>query len=344
MNHDLYMRRCFELASLGLGKVESNPLVGAVLVHDNQIIGEGYHEVFGGKHAEVNAIESVGKENQRLITESTLYVNLEPCCHTGKTPPCVDLILKNGIKRVVISNRDPNPQVAGKGIQKLLDEGIEVIEGILQGEGRWLNRRFFTFMEQGRPYVILKWAQTQDGFIGKQEEKVWISNHQSNQLSHKWRSEESAIMVATNTAALDNPRLNVREWTGKDPVRVVLDKSLRLPESLHLFDNTVRTIVYTEQDKASEENLEYSKLKFDDNLISNILSDLAQKQISSLIVEGGAVLLNAFLQQNLWDEARIIKSTKQLGQGVKSPELSNSSLLEEIKVGDDIIQFLKPKP
>ncbi|HRS53852.1 MAG TPA: bifunctional diaminohydroxyphosphoribosylaminopyrimidine deaminase/5-amino-6-(5-phosphoribosylamino)uracil reductase RibD, partial [Bacteroidales bacterium] len=252
MEDALYIRRCFDLARLGMGKVAPNPMVGCVIVNGNKIIGEGYHQEYGGYHAEVNAINSVIDKD--LLKTAVLYVNLEPCAHYGKTPPCTDLIISSQIPKVVISNVDPFEKVAGKGINKLRAAGISVIVGVLKQDGKELNKRFFTFCEQKRPYIILKWAQSLDGFIDKERnsnEKLkgptWITGDFFKKVVHKWRAEEQAIMVGTNTAINDNPKLTVREVPGKNPLRIVIDRVLKLPHNLNLFDSSTPTLVLTEQ-------------------------------------------------------------------------------------------------
>ncbi|HEX8060484.1 MAG TPA: bifunctional diaminohydroxyphosphoribosylaminopyrimidine deaminase/5-amino-6-(5-phosphoribosylamino)uracil reductase RibD [Cyclobacteriaceae bacterium] len=298
-----FMRRCFDLALKGIGSVSPNPLVGCVITHNNEIIGEGWHKKYGGPHAEVNAVASVA--DQSLLSSATVYVNLEPCSHHGKTPPCADMLVAHHVKKVVISNVDSNELVAGKGIEKLREAGIEVVTSILESGGRYLNRRFFTFMEQRRPYIILKWAQTSDGFMSRgSNDPSRISNEITQQLVHRWRSEEDAFLVGTQTAATDNPRLNVREWTGRNPVRVVIDRNSRLDKSLHLFDGTQPTIVY---DKINE--------------VHDIAGDLYTRKIQSLVVEGGATTLNLFISAGLWDEARVFVAPIKFHDGLKAPVL-----------------------
>ncbi|MCZ8133939.1 MAG: bifunctional diaminohydroxyphosphoribosylaminopyrimidine deaminase/5-amino-6-(5-phosphoribosylamino)uracil reductase RibD, partial [Algoriphagus sp.] len=288
MNHTLYMRRALELAEWGRGYVSPNPLVGCVIVHGERIIGEGWHREFGGPHAEVHAIKAV--ENQSLLSESTVYVTLEPCAHWGKTPPCANLLVEKKVKKVVIAATDTNPLVGGKGIEILKKADIEVETGILEKEARWQNRRFFTQIEKQRPYVILKWAQTQDGFVARENfDSKWISNSQSRQLVHKWRAEEDAILVGKNTAAYDNPRLDVRDWAGKNPVRVVLDSNLELSTSLNLFDQSIPTLVFNMVKAAAEENLEW--IYVPQITAEAILQELQFRKIQSLIVEGGSQVL-----------------------------------------------------
>ncbi len=322
MQYEKYIQRCFQLALQGMGCVAPNPMVGCVLVANDVVIGEGFHEVYGGPHAEVNAFNSV--KDQSLIPGATLYVNLEPCSHFGKTPPCADLIIEQGIKKVVVSNSDSNVLVAGKGIEKLKAAGVEVITGILAAEGKKLNKRFFTFHEKKRPYIILKWAQTQDGFISRfpvpeNSADNWITGEGCKKLVHQWRAEEDAIMIGTNTVLNDNPQLTTRLVKGKNPVRVVIDKKLMIPAGANIFNREAKTIVFTEAEKTSHNNIEYIKTNFEENRIRFILTELQQRNISSLIVEGGAILLNSFIQQNLWDEARVLVSGKTFGQGIQAP-------------------------
>jgi diaminohydroxyphosphoribosylaminopyrimidine deaminase/5-amino-6-(5-phosphoribosylamino)uracil reductase len=330
-----YMLRCIELAHLGFGVTAPNPMVGSVIVHNETIIGEGFHQKFGGPHAEVNAINSV--TDKGLLSESTLYVNLEPCSHFGKTPPCSDLIIKHRIPRVVVCNIDPNLQVKGKGIEKLRKAGIEVITGILETEGEKLNKRFFTYHRKSRPYIILKWAQTEDRFIdverhpSQPQQPTWISDDDALMLAHKWRSEEQAIMVGTNTAFIDNPKLNVRHWTGKNPVRVVIDRTLRLPHSLHLFDGSVRTLIFTQQEIEDQDktNLQLITVPFDEYLPEHILGELYRQQIQSLIIEGGTRLITSFLSANLWDEARVYTGNKYFGSGLPAPLMEKEPVITE---------------
>jgi len=337
----VYMKRCLELAHKGLGLVAPNPMVGCVIVKEDKIIGEGFHQKYGEAHAEVNAVNSLPADFD--FSKCTLYVNLEPCSHYGKTPPCSDLIISKKFKKVVIGNKDSNPLVAGKGIQKLRNAGIEVEEGVLQEECRELNKRFFTFYEKKRPYVILKWAQTADGFISKasfeSKEDNWITGEESKKLVHRWRTEEQGIMVGTNTVLKDNPFLTVRLVQGKNPVRIVVDKDLKLDIAHNVFNKDSETIVFTEKDKALADHLTYITVHFGSPLISQMLECLYQKNISSLIVEGGAQLLRGFIGENLWDEARVfINPDKKFGEGLKAPALK---LGEAEKVGNDFLYRLK---
>jgi len=316
---ELFMQRALELARLGIGQVSPNPRVGCVIVHDNKIIGEGWHQKFGEPHAEVNAINSV--KDQSLLKESTVYVNLEPCSHFGKTPPCADLLVKHHVKTVVISNLDSNPLVQGQGIKKLKDVGIETLTGVLENEGRELNKRFFTFIEKQRPYIILKWAQTADGFIAQKNfESKWISNEFSRQLVHRWRAEEDAVLVGTRTASHDNPSLTVRAWTGRNPTRIVIDRFLRLNSHLQLFDKKEKTICYNVLKHEEHKNLLLVRIN-ENNFLEELVHDLFKRNIQSVIVEGGAQTLQLFIEANLWDDAKVFTSTRTFGEGIDAPSL-----------------------
>ncbi|PKD20250.1 riboflavin biosynthesis protein RibD [Salegentibacter salinarum] len=325
--HEKYIKRCNELAKNGLGSTYPNPLVGSVIVHKDKIIGEGWHQKAGAPHAEVNAVNSV--KDKSLLKKSTIYVSLEPCSHFGKTPPCSDLIIAKGIKKVVIGCVDPFAEVAGRGIKKLMEAGCEVQVGLLEKECQKLNKRFFTFHQKKRPYIILKWAQTADGFIApeiqEKREPVWITNQYSKQLVHKWRSEEQAILVGTHTAIADNPQLNTRLWEGKNPVRVVIDKGLKIPKESALLDGSIKTIVLTEKEpqKAPEnENLVFEKLDFQQNLPEQICEVLYRNNLQSVIIEGGAKTLQSFIDAKLWDEARVFTGIAEFHKGIKAPEFS----------------------
>ncbi len=332
------MLRALQLAEIGRGQVSPNPMVGCVIVHNDQIIGEGWHQKYGSWHAEVNAVNSV--QDQDKLSESTVYVTLEPCSHFGKTPPCADLLVKHQVKKVVICNDDPFPLVAGKGIEKLLNAGIEVEKGLLAEKGRELNARFFTYVEKKRPYLILKWAETIDGFIaGENYEAVKISNALSHKLAHKWRSEEDAIMVGTNTARYDNPKLNVREWQGaKNPIRIVVDRQLQLAQSLHLFDNTQETWILNELADKSEEKNTYIKVEFGESFIENVLQELYQRKIQSVYVEGGTALLKSFIEADLFDEIRVFRSPHQLFKGIMAPSIPKNVDIAEKQnlLGDEL--------
>ena len=352
-NHEKYINMCIQLAKQGIGKVSPNPMVGCVIVHNGEIVGQGFHEEYGGPHAEVNAITNI--DDKTLLKESTLYVNLEPCSHHGKTPPCADLIIKHQIPKVVIGCVDTYSEVCGKGIEKLKNAGIEVIVSVLESKSRELNKRFFTYHNKQRPYVILKWAKTQDGFmdvdrsnienIEKQSEHDndqkaynWITTDDSKKLVHHWRTEVQAIMVGTNTALNDNPQLNVREVEGDNPLRIVLDLTLRLPKDLRVFDGSIPTIVFNHLKDQKGTNLDYVKLNKDSDLIEQILAILHQREIQSVLIEGGAQLLHTFLESNSWDEARVFTGTREFENGLIAPKLSispSTSLL----FGEDHLEF-----
>lgn len=337
-NDELYMSRCLQLASMAEGQTSPNPMVGAVIVHNGKIIGEGYHHRAGEPHAEPNAIASVSDDS--LLKDSTMYVSLEPCSHWGKTPPCADLIVRKGLKRVVIATLDPNPKVAGRGVKILQDAGIEVLVGVMENEARYLNRRFFTFQEKHRPYVILKWAETADGIIDvcretKGNGPIKISNSVTKTLNHQVRVQEDAIMVATCTALLDDPHLTVTKWTGRNPVRVLLDRNLRVPADYRIFDKEAKTIVFTEKiDPLCQkyDNVKFIEIPFDENIVQTILTELAKHNILSVIIEGGAKWLQSVIDSRLWDEARVECGPQSVSlgvapnqQGVKAPNLTINS-------------------
>jgi diaminohydroxyphosphoribosylaminopyrimidine deaminase/5-amino-6-(5-phosphoribosylamino)uracil reductase len=323
--HDIFIKRCFDLAALGLGNVSPNPLVGAVLVKNGQIIGEGYHQKIGEAHAEVNAIASVKKASD--LKDATLYVNLEPCVHHGKTPPCTDLIIRKGIPRVVISMTDPNPKVAGKGIEKLRANGVEVISGVLEDEAKYLNRRFIRYMTTDRPYVILKWAKTEDGFmdvlrpIDRSGAPSWITNAFCKQLVHKWRAEEDAFMVGKHTAIMDNPQLTVREWTGRNPKRVSIDFDDNLPKDLEIFTDASDNLIFTGNAPKIQNRTRFFQISSRKDNLEEILRHLHREMIQSLVVEGGSELLHSFIDKGLWDEARVFTGNHYFRRGIKAPQI-----------------------
>lgn len=328
------MHRALDLARLGLGRVSPNPMVGCVLVHNDKIIGEGWHQQYGGPHAEVNAIKNVRIPG--LLAQCTLYVNLEPCAHHGKTPPCAELVISSGIKKVVIANKDPNPRVAGRGIKHLRDSGVEVVEGVMKSEGILLNRRFFCFHRSHRPYIILKWAQTSDGFIARTNyDSKWISNPASRQLVHKYRAQEDAIMVGRNTAQYDNPRLTVRHWKGKNPIRLVLDPKLVLDSRLNLFDGSAMTLCYNYAKDETGSNFQMIKGP-ENGFLEFIGEDLYGRDIQSVLVEGGRKLLNSLISADYWDEARIFTSPVEFGEGIKAPDISTPFEEEQMIAGDTL--------
>lgn len=340
--HETYMNRCMELAKNGLGTTYPNPLVGSVIVCDGKIIGEGWHKKSGEGHAEVNAVHSV--KDKSLLKKSTIYVSLEPCSHFGKTPPCCDLIIANGIPNVVVGTVDPNEKVAGNGIKKFLEAGKNVTVGILEDQCHELNKRFFTFHQKKRPFVVLKWAESLDGFIApseKSEQKpVWISNGFSRQLVHKWRSEEQAILVGTQTVIDDNPKLDVRDWAGKNPVRVVIDAKNRIPKDRHVFDNQVKTVIIcSEKFSADQENLIFEVIDFKKNVAFGVLDVLYKHQIQSVIIEGGSKTLQTFIHADLWDEARVFKGNVVLGEGISAPKLQPQKIDRQTILEDELLIF-----
>jgi len=341
--NEKYIQRCIDLAKNGLGTTYPNPMVGSVIVHDGKIIGEGWHKKAGEGHAEVNAVHSV--KDKTLLSKATIYVSLEPCSHFGKTPPCCDLIIQNKIPNVVIGTVDPNSKVAGKGIQRLIDAGINVKVGFLEAECNELNKRFFTFHQKKRPYIILKWAETQNGFIApneKEEKKpVWITSKYSRQLVHKWRSEEQAILVGTQTVIDDNPKLDVRDWTGKNPVRIVLDRNHRIPKHSNIFDNQVKTIIICESiTEESSENCIFESIDFAKEITIQIIDLLYKHDIQSVIIEGGSQTLQTFIDNNLWDEALVFTGNSYFKQGIKAPILKNSNYNKQL-VGQDELKIYK---
>ena len=342
-NHEYFIARCIELAKNGFGTTYPNPMVGSVIVYDGQIIGEGWHRKAGEAHAEVNAIRSV--KDPSVLDKATIYVSLEPCSNFGKTPPCCDLIIENKIPNVVIGTVDSNIKVAGNGIKRLREAGANVIVGILEKECHELNQRFFTFHEKKRPYIILKWAQTQDGFIAplekKEQKPVWITNPYSRQLVHKWRAEEQAILVGTQTVIDDNPQLNARDWNGNNPIRIVIDQNNRIPKTAHVFDNQVKTIVFSKNNAMlASENIIYESIDFQQNIAQQILERLYQHQIQSIIIEGGAQTLQTFIDANLWDEARVFIGNSQFGNGIKAPKLNTAPSKKE-KIGTDELLIIR---
>ena len=339
------MLRAIQLGKNALGTAAPNPMVGCVIVHKKTIIGEGFTSPHGGPHAEVNAINSVADKS--LLKEATLYVTLEPCSHYGKTPPCADLIVKHQVKKVVIGLKDPNIKVAGKGIDRLKNAGIDVVVGVHHEKCREHHNRFLTFQEKKRPYIILKWAETADGFIAPNPEKrnrtpepFWITNLKSRQLTHKWRSEEMAILVGTNTVLEDNPKLDVRHWSGTNPTRVVLDRNTKVPENFHVLNSSTKTIVLTETlPKQNKENIEYLKIDFKGNIAEQICELLYNSEINSVIVEGGNKTLQTFINDNLWDEARIFTGHSNFGSGIPSPKIKGR-INSKTKILDDSLTIL----
>lgn len=337
--HEIYMKRCLQLAAKAAGNVAPNPMVGAVLVAGGRIIGEGYHAYYGGPHAEVNCINSVKPPDVALIKEATLYVSLEPCAHFGKTPPCADLIIKSGIPEVVIGCMDPFEAVNGKGIDKLKAAGIRVIENVLPDECRQLNKRFFCFHEQQRPYVVLKWAETSNGFIGTPGKRICISNTICNQLVHKWRTEEAAILIGKNTLLNDDPLLTARLWPGNNPVRVVVDKALSLGSGFKLFEQPGRVVVLNFIKDEEAGSIYYKKLDAGITLAKAVLQALYELKLQSVFIEGGAATHQSFINETLWDEARVITGDDAIDGGVTAPVLYNAHKESETEIDDNLITF-----
>jgi len=377
--HEKYMRRCFDLARLGAQTVSPNPMVGAVIVHNDKIIGEGYHHTRGEAHAEVKAMASVSDVNKSIIPDSTIYISLEPCSHQGLTPPCTDLILSSGIKQVAISVIDPNPEVSGRGIDKLRRHGVSVTTGVLEKEGNQLLSNFSSAMTRRRPYVIIKFVQSSDRYIGHPDYQVWLSNNYEKVLVHKLRSEVDGIVVGTNTVIVDNPKLSNREYFGQNPLRILFDRNLRIPEDFYVLDGSIPTLVYTKgvvegknqpgpDDSEQQElqglvhlnkpiqgqedfrhvkhskariqkNVEYVTMPFDENTLHDCLDDLGKRNIQSVLIEGGAALINSFVKQDLWDEAWVVTTHHVLGKGVKAP-LVHGHLVQKYCLDSDEIQII----
>lgn len=338
-HHEKYMQRCIELAKNGLGTTYPNPLVGSVIVYNDEIIGEGWHQKAGEAHAEVNAINSV--RDSSLLSQSTIYVSLEPCSHFGKTPPCSDLIIEKKIPNIVIGTIDPFAKVSGNGIQKLKEAGRNVTVGVLENQCNELNQRFFTFHTKKRPYIILKWAESTDGFIAPKHKEikqpVWISNTYSRQLVHKWRSEEQAILVGTQTILDDNPKLDVRDWKGQNPIRIALDKSGKITEDFHIYTSDSKTIIITEEKKQSIDQRIFENAIFDNRLVFQIVDILHQHNIQSVIIEGGKRTLETFIDADLWDEARIFKSKVNLNEGISAPKIELKNAQKKTILDDELL-------
>ena len=343
---DIFMRRCLELARLSEGFVAPNPMVGAALVHEGRIIGESRHRFYGAPHAEPEAIASVAGVDSALLAGSTLYVNLEPCCHYGKTPPCTESIIAAGIPRVVVACADPFPAVNGSGVTRLREAGVDVTTGVLEAEARELNKFFFTFYEKRRPYIILKWAESADGFIDAARmdantPPARISNELTRIVDHRWRAQVQAVMVGTNTVVLDNPQLTVRCWNGKNPVRITFDRNARLDLRYAIFDEQAETLVFVPKNKSKVygDKTVTVETDFGEKLEETVLQALYERQIQSLIVEGGTKLIESFLKKDLWDEARIFKSPRALGSGVKAPCIGKAPASTEL-IGDNKLMFI----
>ena len=338
--HEYFIQKCISLARKGALDVSPNPMVGCVIVNDGEIIGEGYHKEFGKNHAEVNAINSV--KDKSALRNSILYVNLEPCCHHGKTPPCTDLIIKYNIQKVVIGCKDTFSKVSGKGIKKLKDNSVDVIYGVLEKDCVELNKRFFCYHIKKRPYVILKWAKSKDNFIApiNQEKPFWMTSEKSKKLVHSWRAEEDAILVGRKTVVADNPFLTVRTSKGKNPKRIIIDKELKLNEKSNVFDDQAETIVFNNIKSSIVDKTTYLKADFN-NLNQDILNQLYNRDILSLIIEGGAITINSFIEKNLYDEIRVFTTDKILKKGINSPELPDINSIETSIINNDKLEVYK---
>ena len=333
LKDSLYMQRALELAKLGEGNVSPNPMVGCVITFQDKIIGEGWHQKAGEPHAEVNAVNSL--TNKALLREATAYVTLEPCAHFGKTPPCAALLIKHQFKRVVVGCKDPNPLVAGKGLQMMKESGIQVDFGLLEAECLAINKKFFHSISNKKPYVLLKWAQSKDGFVARENfDSKWISSSMSRQLVHKWRAEYDAILVGKNTAKYDDPQLDVRTWTGKNPIRVVIDHQLRLDSALKLFDGSIPTLVFNTLKNDQQGKLEFVCLD-QDQFNSQLLNFLHERGVQSLLVEGGAQTINSFIQEGYWNEAAVFEGNVHFEKGIVAPDLPRSFSTEELAIADN---------
>jgi diaminohydroxyphosphoribosylaminopyrimidine deaminase/5-amino-6-(5-phosphoribosylamino)uracil reductase len=332
--HNSFMQRCLTLARKGLGYTYPNPMVGAVVVRDGKIIGEGWHKKAGTPHAEVHALKGLSDE---ILASATLYVNLEPCAHFGKTPPCCDLIISKGIKKVVVGAKDPNPKVAGKGIDTMQKAGIEVLVGVFEKESMELNKRFYCFHTKNRPYIILKWAQSADGFIAPENDKKgevrWISDPFSQQLAHQWRAEEHAILVGRNTVTQDNPLLTTRKWKGNNPIRLVIDPKVKIDPEAAIFNDAAPTVVFNTEKSESLKNVDWKKVDAK-NMLNDIKATTKQNNIQSILVEGGEKTVSHFLEKNLWDECRIITSPERIKMGISAPKIPNGKCFEKQLVRD----------
>lgn len=333
----LMMKRCIELASNGLGMTYPNPVVGCVIVRNGQIISDGWHQKAGEVHAEVNAVNKI--RDKEILKDCEIYVSLEPCSHFGKTPPCSDMIVRYGFKKVIVGISDPNSKVNGQGIKRIRDAGIEVKVGVLENECAELNKRFFCYHQNKRPYIVLKWAQTADGFMAAENPiQKWITNPYSKQLVHLWRSQEQSVLVGYKTAKVDNPQLNLRLWSGNQPVRVVIDRDLSLDQKLHLFDGSQKTIIFSEKENSSRPDV--VQLKFDENLEESILNELYKSGLQSVIIEGGRKTLDGFINNDLWDEARVFSTAESWASGIKAPWV-DGKLIGQKLIGSDRLKIFR---
>jgi len=336
--YQVFMERALQLAALGREWVSPNPMVGCVIVHDGLIIGEGFHQKYGEAHAEVNAVNAV--INKELLYEATVYVTLEPCAHFGKTPPCADLLIKHKIKKVIVCNLDPFPQVSGTGVKKLQEAGIEVVVGVLAQEGEELNKRFFKAHRFGLPYIVIKWAETSDGYVAQKDgNPLAISNTTTNITVHRWRAEEAGILVGTNTILNDNPQLNARNWPeANNPTRIIIDRNLRIQGDFHILDQKQKTLIYNLHKNQSIDNLEYIKIESEIDFLNKMLSSLKNRGINSILVEGGPQLIQSFFEEQLYDEIRIIKSDNPIKEGINAPKVpSGIPLIKNYSILNDQI-------
>ena len=338
--HEYFMEKCIDLAKKGIQDVSPNPMVGSIIVYNDEIIGQGYHEKYGSKHAEVNAINSV--QDKSLLEKSTLYVNLEPCCHHGKTPPCTNLIIEKKIPKVVIGCIDSYSKVSGNGIKKLRNNLIEVIDCVLDKKCKELNRRFFSFHEKKRPYIILKWAKSKDNYIApiNQDKPFWMTCEKSKELVHRWRAQEDSILVGRKTVIADNPLLTVRLNNGKNPVRIIIDKNLTINQNLKIYNKEANTIILNQEKSLIDGKNIFVKIDFN-NFLENMLNELYNRNILSVIVEGGAETINSFINQDLFDEIRVFTTTKILQNGIISPNIPKLNLLSNNIIGKDFLEIFR---
>ncbi len=337
MNHELYIRRCLELAKKGGKFVQTNPMVGAILVYNDRIIGEGYHQKYGTHHAEVNAINSVKPSDLHLIPSSTLYVSLEPCNHTGKTPACTERIIKENIPKVVIACKDPNPNVAGQGVDALKEAGIKVKLGFCVDEAQYLLKPFLVHQLEKRPYIILKFAQSRDYYLGQKNKQVWLSNKHVKNVSHEWRAKIDGILIGKQTAIIDQPSLTTRHFPGDHPTKILIDKELEVNNINPVYDSTSPIIVVNQIKETKEGHVHYLKIDFNYPILPELMKRLYDKSIFILMVEGGAYTLNQFLKLGLWDECRVIQTDKILGAGIKAPTVVGNLSKKDVILNNEIL-------